>query len=80
MYKKGVIDVLLHPIHIFVYCCHMVIVLNDYISHSCWGLHLDFRVLQIGGPKLMGALAFSSLHCGLSYYALVFVCLMQSLS
>jgi hypothetical protein len=55
---------LVHPIIIFVYCCRMIIVLNDYISHSCWGLHLGSRVLQTGGSKLMGALEFFPLDYG----------------
>ena len=25
------------------------IVLDGYLVHSCWGLHLGFRLLQIGG-------------------------------
>ena len=32
-----------HPIHVFIHCCHMVIVFNDYLVHSFWGLHLSSR-------------------------------------
>ena len=50
-----------HSIHVFIHCCHMIIVLNDYLVHSCWGLHWGSRVLQ---TRLIGSLEFCSLDCG----------------
>ena len=60
----------------------MVKVLNDYLVHSCWGLHLGYRFLQKW--KLLEG-SWAPLSCflfrlWLIYYALVFVCLMQSLT
>ena len=47
MYKRGAVgfkekmttDVLVPSNSFFIYCCHMVIVLNDFLVHSCWGLY-----------------------------------------
>ena len=59
----------------------MVIVLNDYLVHSCWGLHLSFRFLQTKGSWSTHGLSWVLLSgLWLHYYALVFVCLMPSLS
>ena len=38
-----------HPIHVFNHCRHKITILDDYLVHSCWGLHLDYRFLQIEG-------------------------------
>ena len=47
-----------HPIHVFMCCCHMIIVgLNEYLGHSCWGLHLVSRVFQYEG--LWASLSFA---------------------
>lgn len=34
---------------VFILCYHVIIVLNDYLDYSCWGLHLVSRVLQYEG-------------------------------
>ena len=59
----------------------MVIVLNDYLVHSCWGLHLSTRFLQTGGSWSTHRLPWVLLsRLWLSYCALVFVCLIKSLN
>jgi len=35
-----------HPIHNFIHCCHMVIVLNVYLVHPCQGLQLGSTFSQ----------------------------------
>ena len=55
-----------HPIHIFIHCCHRLIVLNVDVVHSCWSLHLGSRFLQIRGLwNGHGSLDFCALDCGL---------------
>ena len=50
---------LFHPIQVFIHYCHVVIVLNDYLVHSCWGLHVgsQFKKLEALGA-LMAPLSF----------------------
>ena len=57
MYKRGPLDleenltgdVLLPSNSRFYSLFSYGIVLNDYLVHSCWGLHLGSRLLQNGG-------------------------------
>ena len=51
-----------HPIHVFIHCCHIVIVLDDYIVHSCYGLHWGSRFYKM---KALGALVSSLEFCSL---------------
>ena len=49
----------------FIHGCHMVIVLNDYHVHSCWGLHWGSRFLRTGGSWTTHApLSFSPQNFG----------------
>ena len=63
--KKLSIDVLVPSNNIYIHCCHMVTILNDYLVHSCWGLHLESRFSQIVGSWAFdkGPLEFCSLNC-----------------
>ena len=74
------IMVLVHPLHIFIHTFHMVIALNDYHMSSCWDLHLGFRFLQTRGPWSSHGLPLVFVSkLSLSYCALIFVCLIQSI-
>ena len=60
---------------------YMLIVLNGYLVHPCWGLHLGFRYLQIGGSMSAHGLPWVLLSCmWRKNHALIFASLMQSLS
>ena len=66
-----------HPIHVFIHPCHMIIVLNDYLVCSCWGLHLGSRFSQTIGswdPFSFALWIVVELLC-----SFIFVCLMQLL-
>ena len=36
------------PIHVFIHCWQMAAILDDYLVHFCWSLHLGSRFLQTG--------------------------------
>ena len=60
---------------------YMVIVLNDYLVHPCWGLHVGSRFLQTGGSCSAHELLWDLLSWFWEkYHALNYVCSMQSLS
>jgi hypothetical protein len=57
----------------------MGIVLNDHLVHSCWGLHLGSRFLQIEGSWSTHGLPYVLFDgLWLSYYALV-LCLLDTI-
>ena len=61
-----IIGVYFNPIHIFIYCLHMILVLNDYqVICSCDGLQYKLESLRAHWVSLSFAL---------------FVCLIQLLS
>ena len=67
-----------HPIHVFIYCCRILIVLNNYLVHSYQDLHLGSRFHKPEAfEEIMGSLEFGSLNSlRLRYCVLVVVCLM----
>ena len=45
-------------IHIFIHCCHMIIILNDYLVHPCKGMHLSSRFLKLEALGARAPLSF----------------------
>jgi hypothetical protein len=76
----SIIFSVLHTIHVFIHYCCMIIFMNDYLVHFYWGLYLSYRFFKTQCSWSAHIVPFVLLFgLWLSYYDLVFVCLMQSL-
>ena len=62
--KKMTIVVLVSSNSRFIHCCRIAIVLNDYLVHSCWGLHLGSRFYKLDALGVPIALLSFALNCG----------------